>query len=108
VTGAGEEGPEIAPLLRSTPLETVRSTSLRPVVTFDPGIRAGRTRNVGHEKEVSMDIETKHELDRLRRSFEEALLEVRLAPSDEEAFAAWRKVQTASWELNALLPTRSP
>lgn len=53
-----------------------------------------------------MDIETRHELDRLRLSFEEALREVRLAASDDETYAAWRKIQTAGWELNALLPNR--
>ena len=53
-----------------------------------------------------MDIETSHELERLRRSFEDALRQVHLAEDDEAAFVAWRKVQTAGWELNALLPSK--
>jgi hypothetical protein len=54
-----------------------------------------------------MDIETRLELDRLYRVFQEALSEVRAARKDDDVFAAWRKVQTASWELNALLPRMS-
>lgn len=53
-----------------------------------------------------MDVETRRELARLRRSFENALEETRLAHDDDELFAAWRKVQTVGWELNALLPGR--
>lgn len=52
-----------------------------------------------------MDIETRHELDRLRASFEMALEGVRAAAGDDQEMQAWRKVQTAAWELNALIPS---
>jgi hypothetical protein len=57
-------------------------------------------------KEVlRMDRETQHELRRLRISFETALEEVRLASDEDRELIAWRKVQTAGWELNQLLPS---
>jgi hypothetical protein len=52
-----------------------------------------------------MDRGTQHELDRLRDAFAEALDGVRSATGDGQQLAAWRKVQTLGWELNALLPT---
>ena len=51
-----------------------------------------------------MDNETRHELRRLFQAFEEALQDVRNAPSEDRELQAWRKVQTTAWELNQLLP----
>jgi hypothetical protein len=51
-----------------------------------------------------MDRATQHELDRLRDAFAEALDGVRSATGDGQQLAAWRKLQTLGWELNALLP----
>ena len=51
-----------------------------------------------------MDRETRRELDRLLRGFDDALFEVRIARDDERALKAWRHVQMLSHELNALLP----
>lgn len=52
-----------------------------------------------------MDIETRRELDRLRRNYQQALQEVGSAENDEQELAAWHGLQTLGWELNALLPT---
>jgi hypothetical protein len=52
-----------------------------------------------------MDRTIKLELERLSRCFEDALADIRLASNDEDLLAAWRTVQTAAWELNAVLPT---
>lgn len=51
-----------------------------------------------------MDRETRRELDRLLRGFDQALFEIRIAGDDEHALRAWRHVQMLSHELNALLP----
>ncbi|HZT66587.1 MAG TPA: hypothetical protein VFA11_12445 [Acidimicrobiales bacterium] len=51
-----------------------------------------------------MDRETRHELAQLLAGLTEALDDVRIAPSDDEELAAWRKVQTYSWRLNQLMP----
>jgi hypothetical protein len=52
-----------------------------------------------------MDREIRHELDRLFSCYQDALAEIRSARSDDELLTGWRKVQTAGWELNAVLPT---
>ncbi len=54
-----------------------------------------------------MDRETRLELDRLRRSYEAVLGEIRGAIGDDQELACWHKLQTLGWELNALLPTMS-
>lgn len=51
-----------------------------------------------------MDRETRHELDRLYRSFCEALRDVRTAPDDDAELTAWKRVQTTTWELHEMLP----
>ena len=51
-----------------------------------------------------MDRETKHEFHRLFQAFEGALDEIRFAANEDRELAGWRKVQTAAWELNQLLP----
>lgn len=51
-----------------------------------------------------MDRETRHELDRLYRSFCEALRDVRTAPDDDAELTAWKRVQTTTWELHEVLP----
>jgi hypothetical protein len=51
-----------------------------------------------------MDRATQHELIRLRDALAEALDGVKSATDDGEELAAWRKIQTLGWELNALLP----
>jgi len=51
-----------------------------------------------------MDRETRHELDRLFRSFSEALAGVRTAVDEDAELAAWRKVQMTAWELHEVLP----
>lgn len=52
-----------------------------------------------------MDRQTRHELDRLIDAFSKALKAVQSASDEEEEMAAWRSVQTAGWELNALVPS---
>lgn len=54
-----------------------------------------------------MDRETRRELDRLLGAFDEALFDVRAAADDEHVVGAWRRVQMAGHELNALLPPAS-
>jgi hypothetical protein len=54
-----------------------------------------------------MDRETRCELDRLCRSYEAVLREIRWAVTDDKELACWHKLQTLGWELNALLPTTS-
>jgi CelD/BcsL family acetyltransferase involved in cellulose biosynthesis len=51
-----------------------------------------------------MDRQTRHEYDRLIEAFTSALEAVRSAVDEEEEMAAWRRIQAAGWELNALLP----
>lgn len=51
-----------------------------------------------------VDRETRRELDRLLRGFDEALVDVHAADDDEHALRAWRQVQMLGHELNALLP----
>ena len=51
-----------------------------------------------------MDIETSRELNRLRRNLTEAITDIEVAKDDDHSYAAWRKVQTIGWELNAVLP----
>ncbi len=52
-----------------------------------------------------MDRQTRHEFDRLINAFTTALKAVQSASDEEEAMAAWRGVQAAGWELNALMPS---
>lgn len=51
-----------------------------------------------------MEKETRHELHRLFRAFEDALDEIRFATDEDRELVAWRKVQTTAWELNQVLP----
>jgi hypothetical protein len=54
---------------------------------------------------MTMDRETKHELDNLKRGYRAALIEIDEALDDEAELLAWRKVQTLGFRLHELLPS---